>query len=272
MLPSFFIIESASIFQLTGRDCARYLNARLSNNVRDLQPQRGLAAAALSPQGRTEFFGTVLKISAEEFYIISDGGNAGDNEKILLRYKVADRVECRLRADLRLIHVVPAASTAAQELGIAEVATLPEWQPVVADGRILYAHRRSPEVGVDVLCDEPALSVITASLRQASFKELDTTERLRFRIEAKRPAFPGELNDESIFLESGLTHAVSFTKGCYVGQEVVEKVDSHGRLPFTLTALVSAEATDIPATGDLVHSAEASKAGEVTAAARASDT
>lgn len=243
---AFFSIQEASIFHLTGRDAARYLNARLSNNVRDLPPLHGLAAAALSPQGRTELFGTILKISAEEFFVICDGGDAIENEKVLLRYKVADRIDCRRRTDLCLMHLLSEDFAPLAGIDAAATHALGEWQPLITPHGVLFPHLRTPRRGFDLLISESGSAQTVSSLKAEHYHEIDIEEQLLFRIQAKRPSFPSELNDQSIFLESGLTHAISFTKGCYVGQEVVEKVDSHGRLPYSLAAFVSLTSAPAP--------------------------
>jgi folate-binding protein YgfZ len=50
--------------------------------------------------------------------------------------------------------------------------------------------------------------------------------------------FPDEVDDSIILTEAGLRDAVSFTKGCYVGQEVIERSDAIGRLPRTMERVV----------------------------------
>lgn len=234
-----FTIPEARLFHLTGRDASRYLHARLSNNVRDLALQRGCAAAGLSPQGRTEIFGTALKFSAEEFYFICDGGQLEEVTSSLLRYKVADRLECALLKEQLLAHIAPAYSLIDVDRAFEPLKDLPEFAPLRIGNLIAFKHQRSAEIGIDIFGPTVEIQSLIAQLTAAGAVTPDTNALLLGRIKAHRPAFPGELNDHAIFLESGLTHAVSFTKGCYVGQEVLEKVDSHGRLPYSLVSIAS---------------------------------
>lgn len=272
--PRFFTIPTASIFHLTGKDCTRYLNARLSNNIRDLPAQRGCAAAALSPQGRTEIFATILKITPEEYYVICDGGDVEENKKLLLRYKVADRVDCMHRDDLGLIHLIQCDSSLIGGLLPEALETSVEWQPLPTTGGFVFRHQRSFTVGFDLLAERASIGELAEKLRVANTTEIDETERLLLRIKGHRPSFPGELNSNSIFLEAGLSYAISFTKGCYVGQEVMEKVDSHGRLPFELVSLVSVEPAPVPPPEATVSSlsGEGGNWGEVLCAAQESST
>lgn len=264
----FFSLPDALVFHLTGRDCSRYLHARVSNNVRDLPPLAGCAAAALNPQGRTELFGTVLKISAEEFYVVCDGGTPGEVTPALLRYKVADRVECILKEDLKLLHVThsPALQEAAPALYA--LAGTREFQILKAGTLTAFTHQRTTVPGIDVFGPKDEIEQLKAQLENRGVFPLDASQQLVERIKAHRPGFPSELNDQGIFLESGLGHAVSFTKGCYVGQEVIEKVDSHGRLPFSLVSLVSSTAvSSAPVPESAVLTAAGTVAGEVVGSA-----
>ena len=88
------------------------------------------------------------------------------------------------------------------------------------------------------------------------------------RIEARRPRFGVDMTTETIPLEAGIEHrAISFTKGCYVGQEVIIRVmhRGHGRVARRLVAMVIPEGA-VPAAGDAIGSG-AKVVGEVTSAA-----
>lgn len=65
------------------------------------------------------------------------------------------------------------------------------------------------------------------------------------RILGGIPAFPSELNAKTLFSESDLMYAVSFRKGCYVGQEVIEKIDAHGKLAKRLARIMFSDKVDL---------------------------
>ena len=93
----------------------------------------------------------------------------------------------------------------------------------------------------------------------------DTAETLR--IEAGRPRFGIDMNTDTIPLEAGLENrAISFTKGCYVGQEVIIRVmhRGHGRVARRLVSILLPDGT-VPAHGDKIHSGER-VVGEITSA------
>jgi folate-binding protein YgfZ len=94
----------------------------------------------------------------------------------------------------------------------------------------------------------------------------DTSETLR--IEAGRPRFGIDMNTDTIPLEAGLEErAISFTKGCYVGQEVIIRVmhRGHGRVARRLVMIVLPRGP-VPARGDKIHLNDR-VVGEITSAA-----
>jgi folate-binding protein YgfZ len=93
----------------------------------------------------------------------------------------------------------------------------------------------------------------------------ETAETLR--IEAGRPRFGIDMTTDTIPLEAGLEdRAISFTKGCYVGQEVIIRVmhRGHGRVAKRLVSIVLSHGS-VPARGDKIHAADR-VAGEITSA------
>jgi folate-binding protein YgfZ len=83
----------------------------------------------------------------------------------------------------------------------------------------------------------PHIVEILSSLPGARWIERGAYEG--FRIARGIPAYPGELNDAFNPLESGLRDSISFTKGCYIGQEVVARLDTYGKIRRRLTRVSS---------------------------------
>ncbi|MGQ9903828.1 MAG: CAF17-like 4Fe-4S cluster assembly/insertion protein YgfZ [Anaerolineae bacterium] len=91
------------------------------------------------------------------------------------------------------------------------------------------------------------------------------------RIAAGYPAYPGEINEDYIPLEAGLLDAVSFTKGCYIGQEIIARMESRGQLAKKLARLQltsNGEASAQPGDRLLADSAEV---GVITSVSPAGD-
>ena len=121
--------------------------------------------------------------------------------------------------------------------------------------------------GFDVYIERTSLDGLLAALRSASVPELDDSTAETLRIESAVPRFHRDMDEETIPLEAGIeSRAISFTKGCYVGQEVIIRVlhRGHGRVARRLVKL-QLEGERVPARSALIRAADRD-AGEVTSA------
>ncbi len=91
------------------------------------------------------------------------------------------------------------------------------------------------------------------------FEALET-----LRVEAGIPRYGPDLDEDTLTLETGVLEAISFNKGCYVGQEVVERSRSRGHVNWKLVGLL-VDASTVPAPGEKLL-AEGKEVGEVTSA------
>src|SRR5262249_14793621 len=95
--------------------------------------------------------------------------------------------------------------------------------------------------GFDVYVERPQLESLRSTLVAAEVPELDDRMAETLRIETGVPRFHRDMDEETIPLESGIeSRAISFTKGCYVGQEVIIRVlhRGHGRVVRKLVGIV----------------------------------
>jgi folate-binding Fe-S cluster repair protein YgfZ len=141
-MDCFFTIPSAIILEVSGLDAPRYLNARLTNDIKKLlKPDRALVAAALTPQGRTQGLFLVSGDVGSKVLLACDGGLKEEVVEAFKKYIVADRVQVVDKSqELSLIHVIgpKAINAALAEIGVRQ--KLQEFQVLVAgDTRILGA-------------------------------------------------------------------------------------------------------------------------------------
>src|SRR5206468_8401903 len=97
------------------------------------------------------------------------------------------------------------------------------------------------EPGFDLFVDRAKVERLVAAVAAGGAVPLDAADAETIRIEAGIPLFHRDMDEQTIPLEAGLeSRAISFTKGCYVGQEVVIRVlhRGHGRVARKLTGLV----------------------------------
>ena len=263
------------LIALTGADRLTYLQGLLTNDVAGLEPGTGCYAALLTAQGRMIADMRVLE--------------TGERVQIDLHERVASTVRDKLEqfifsedaqvVDLservRVIGVYgpAAAQMVEQVIGGGEPfgsMTLFENLDVTsAAGPITIV--RSDDVGVegfDLFVDAQAASSTAAAFAQAGAVHVDSDAAEVTRVEAGRPAWPQDMDDTTIPLEAGIEdRAISLTKGCYVGQEIIIRVlhRGHGRVAKRLVGLRLSADAPIPTAGDRIRSGDR-EIGAVTSA------
>jgi folate-binding protein YgfZ len=202
-----------------GADALSYLHSQVSQDIQPLAVGASAWTLLLQPTGKVDVLARVLR-SGDAAYVFDVDAGAGDALVArLLRFKI------RVKADVSMI---PWRCVAVRGVAAAEI--------VVAPGAIAVATWwNDPALGADLI--GPALEP-PADLREGSAEELE-----RARVAAGWPAMGSEITEATIPAETGVTDvAVSFTKGCYPGQELVERMDSRGAgAPRRLVALFATE-------------------------------
>lgn len=239
-----------------GRDRARLLHNLTSNEVKKLTPGSGCYAFLLSPQGRIQA-DLNLFCFAEHFLLDTE---AELREKVLLhirKYIIADQVELEdVTGQTGCIGVEgPGSAAAMARLG----APVPDagWAHAEWGGYTVAAAAASGQAGFRIFgADAPLIARL--GLVEATAEDVRA-----MRIENGRPRYGEDIRETSLVQETEQMHAVSFTKGCYLGQEIVERVRAQGHVNKKLRR-VELDLTEAPAAGTkmMVDGAEA----EVTSA------
>jgi tRNA-modifying protein YgfZ len=208
-----------------GADALSYLHSQLSQDIQPLAVGASAWTLLLQPTGKVDVLARVLRSGDAAFVLDVDAGAGDALVARLLRFKI------RVKAD---VSVIPWRCIAVRGVDAPAIG--------VSSGAIAVATWwNDPALGVDLLGPAPQPP---AGLREGSVEELE-----RARVGAAWPAMESEITDATIPAETGVTDvAVSFTKGCYPGQELVERMDSRGAgAPRRLVAL---SATDGARPGD----------------------
>lgn len=229
--------------QLTGADTVDFLQGMISNDVKALQPGQGRAAALLTEQGRLV---ADLRVYATESAVLLDvdARIAAKTTAALERFIIADDVEIAdLAARQTTIAVQgPEASNAMNALGFDG---LPEYDlhhcEAPLDGvavRIVRADQTG-HGGYEIHApSDRAADVWRALASVAGVQPVGHTALNMLRIEAGIPWYGVDMDEDRVVLEVGLEHAISFQKGCYLGQEVVERVSARGHVNRRLCGLL----------------------------------
>ncbi|MGE5218967.1 MAG: aminomethyltransferase family protein [Chloroflexota bacterium] len=253
-------LSHRALLQFTGPDRLSFLQGMLSNDLRALKPFEGQQAAILTQQGKV--IADVRVLCAMNSFYLDFWANL--KEKVvahLNRYLVADEVEIADRSDEYAILSVQGPRSAELIRTLAPDALLPA-QPkqhamMQIDGAAVCVVRDSQigEAGYDLIIPVANLIGIAARLTHAgkpfSVAWIGTEAENILRVEAGTPRYGVDFNEDNLLLEVGLDNAVSFTKGCYLGQEVVERIRSRGHVNKKLCGL-SLEGNAAVAAGDKI--------------------
>jgi folate-binding protein YgfZ len=210
---------------LTGAEAKVFLNGQVSNEIEALEPGTGCYAALLTPKGKMLADLRVLDIG-DELLLLCERSALQALFDALRRYNIGFDAELHKRTLQRglLSLVGPRADDVAGLTGQALASE--EHANVRADIGLLVR----TDVGIDVVCDGADTERVKAALIDAGAVEIDEAAADVLRVERGRPRYGVDLDDSVIPQEAGLNErAVSFTKGCYVGQETVARLHWRGK-------------------------------------------
>jgi folate-binding protein YgfZ len=226
---------------LTGAGAIEFLNGQVTNELAELAPGEGRYAAFLTHKGK--MLGDLRILATGEGAEGAPTGLQLDTERVALqelfdmirRFKVGYDVELHKRTLERglLSLIGPDSDSMAGTDGADGASTkLPAEEhanaPVEIDGIAALAIRT--DVGVDLLCDAPDTERLRDALLARGAQAVSEQAAECVRIERGRPRYGVDIDESTIPQEGGLNErAVSFTKGCYVGQETVARLYYKGK-------------------------------------------
>ncbi len=256
------------VLKITGETRLDLLHRMSTQAVTGLKSGEGAATILTSDIGRI-IDRLIVYASSDTVYALTSEKNADSVARYLMRYVFfQDDFHLEdLSADTAIFGVYgPRASAILEQAGL-PAATLPlhHWRRSDWDGIDTYIHRTDPVVGDGclVMCNANDKERLRQKLLNAGLHSTDEPMFDLLRIESGLKRFGHELTSEYIPLEADLWSDVSFNKGCYIGQEIIARMESRGRLAKRLVRLYPSEPV---AEGDDIM-AEGKSAGTITSAA-----
>lgn len=237
------VLSNRGVIKVAGADAAAFLQGLVTNDVLKLQKGEGRFAALLSPQGKI-LFDFLITPAGDElgtgFFLDCPRALAPDLARRLAMYRLRAKVAVEDKTD-----------------SIAVVAAWGEWSagrlPDSITGEA-FADPRHPRLGLRILCVESEAARVSEALHHTGAESYEA-HRIALAVPrggvdfAYGDAFPHEANMD-------LLHGIDFRKGCYVGQEVVSRVEHRGTArkrvaPVQFDGARPVEGVDVMA-GDLV--------------------
>lgn len=195
---TFWVPLQRDVITASGSDARSYLHSQLSQDIASMRIGETRQSLLLQPTGKLDVIIRVTCVEGETFVLDVDNGCG---EAVLTRL---NRFKIRVNVDLSLGHE---SWVAVRNVQSPISGSIPAWR---CDG-----------TAVDIRGAE-----VNAELRQGSFDDYEEA-----RIIAAWPTMNVDVTETSIPAETGIIDvAVSFTKGCYPGQELVERMDSRGSI------------------------------------------
>jgi glycine cleavage system T protein len=266
-----FDFSFRSRFAVSGADRVRFLQGMVSNDVENLSPGRGTYALLLNVQGQIL---ADLRIFCEpdHFLLETDADLRSKAMQTLERHIIMDEVKLKALEEYALAFQGPRARGLLEKtlhIDLPEMNEYDHFRTNYAGFPVRVVRASSTgEEGYEVWTKAGGLmGVWGAACGQAPTYEMLPcgTEALEtLRIEAGIPRYGADLGEDTLPLEAGLTNALSFTKGCYLGQEIVERARSRGHVNWRLVGL-RVESDTPPVAGEKL-TAEGKEIGEITSA------
>ncbi|MHB8438848.1 MAG: CAF17-like 4Fe-4S cluster assembly/insertion protein YgfZ [Acidimicrobiales bacterium] len=204
-------LTARDVVTMTGPDAPSFLQGQCSQDVVPLHPGSSADALVLSPQGKIDALVRVVRVAEDAFALDLDPGFGTELLARLVRFKLRVKVELELFHRTCLSVRGPHARDVVHgnPIGTGDVAISYSWGSIE---------------GVDVLCSQGAPAIPSGAVECHD----DAWEALR--VEAGIPSMGAEIDERTIAAEVDglLDRAVSFTKGCYTGQELVARLDARG--------------------------------------------
>jgi folate-binding protein YgfZ len=261
---------------VAGGDRASFLQGLLTNDIAALKRGQGCYAAYLTPQGRMVADLHVYEIGDAILLVASGAVTAAlltrlDESIFSEDVRLSDATDTYAQVAIVGPEAAGVISRVVAGADRAVLAALPEHGNLrvsYEDGPAIVTRTSDAgETGFDVFLDSPKSSRLRAAVGEAGAAALDAATADTIRIEAGIPLFHRDMDEQTIPLEAGIeSRAISFSKGCYVGQEVVIRVlhRGHGRVARKLAGLAF-DGNEVPRAGAVVRAADRD-IGHVTSA------
>jgi folate-binding protein YgfZ len=253
-------LDHLALITVTGPDASAFMQNRLSNDVLALQPGHGHQNAVLDKQGKIQGVFDLYRTEADLFILI----NTRERDNALSqieKFHIVEQFQIKdASCDFELWTLQGPDSADFLKIILAETDKLPlqpfDWKDLSVFDIPVRLIRRSltGEDGFVFLVPATQAKTFEAAMsdtcQNAEGVELSSDALEILRIEAGIPCFGKDYNFETLLPETGLERvAVSYSKGCYLGQETIARVKTYGILQQALTGLLLQPESGVPPEG-----------------------
>jgi tRNA-modifying protein YgfZ len=239
--------------KLTGEDRARLLHAMTTNHIQQLTPGSGCYAFFLNDKGRVLADANIL-CRPDYFLLDVEPETREPLYQHLDRFIIADDVTLEDATDATATIAVegPEAADVMQRAG----APVPEtdYASVEWNDAVVARLNSTGSLGFSIFAPLEQKAALISRLEAAGAEAADAEAGRVVRLEHGKPRFSEDISDRFLAQEANQPHALHFSKGCYLGQEIVERVRSRGQIHRILKPLIL-EMQEPPAPGTKLEDA-----------------
>jgi folate-binding protein YgfZ len=274
-----FLRDSAGVLDLsargrvclTGADRIRFLNGQVTNNVKDLAVGEGCYAALVNAKGKLQSDLNIYRLSDEVLLDFEPGFTQTVIER-LEKYIIADDVQV---VDVESHYGMVTVQGPRSNDVVAEAGFQPSDRPMqwTSAGEVYCTNNaRGTARGFDIFVPMAERDALVARLVESAQRlggGLTSMEALEVaRVEAGIPRFGVDMDGSNLAPEAIEARAISYSKGCYIGQEVISRIRAYGEVAKSLRGLrLPLELTALPGKGDKLFR-EGKEVGYITSAVR----
>jgi len=258
-------------FSLSGRDASKFLHRIVSNDIKNVAAGQGTYATLLNPQGQIL---ADLRVYAtqDRLLVDTDADLRSKAMETLRRYIIGDQVNMEPLETFAMAFEGPKAVGLVEKTLHVDLPPMKEFEHFASNYggfpvrvvRISNTGEDGYEVWVGA---KGMMGLWGAACGQApsyGMRPCGTEALESLRIEAGIPRYGSELGEDTLPLEANLMNALSFNKGCYIGQEIVERARSRGSVNWKLAGVIIQSARP-PVSGEKL-TLDGKEVGEVTSA------
>ena len=274
-------LSSRGRLLVTGSEAVQFLNGLITNDMKTLEVGSWMLAAFPNVQGRLIASVRVMRLNDQgtdkkvcpTFLIDTEAATHERVLKTIERFTLAgDFRVSDLTNETALLSVQgkKAATIVGSVLGdIAAVSASNtvrqiSWQQTGATADVTVIHAsHTGEDGFDLIVNSDHASSLWVALQHAGAQPVGYDALEILRIEAGVPRYGIDMDDTNVVTETNLDDAVSYTKGCYIGQEIIARIKYRGHVAKKLSGVMFDGALAVDP-GDLINSVEGKEIGRIT--------
>lgn len=263
-------MSSLGRLRITGKDRISFLNGLLTNDVSQLKENSGQHTALLNSKARV-LADLHLYAQADGFLVDTGESPASHVKEILDRFIITEDVQIHdATSDLVQMTVQgPRSSEAVRQVLGAEAHGLKQFEQTALGPSTIIARDRTGQSGYDIVLPvleaDPVWHGFLLNGAEIGLNPVGSRALEILRLEAGYPKYAADMDENTIVLEAGFKDALNFSKGCYLGQEVVARATHIGRVNKQLVGLEVETKGTIPPRSRLMS--DGKEAGFITSSA-----